>query len=81
MAVLITCKNEDQNKNESARVVTPLHINLIFRRFGAANSVVEDGIWPKFKAIKAFIVGLVTCKMEDPFKNEGTRVVSIFLTL
>ena len=51
MVVLITYKNEeDQIKNESARVVTPLHINLFFRRLRAANSIVENGIWSKFKA-------------------------------
>ena len=33
-------------------------------------------IWPKFKRIQAFTVALVTGKNdEDPFKNEGTRVV------
>ena len=34
----------------------------------AANSVVGDGIWQKFKLIQAFIVVLVTCKNDvDPF--------------
>ena len=32
--------------------------------------------------IQAFMVGLVICKNEeDPSKNEGTRVVTIFLPL
>ena len=37
----------------------------------AAYSEVRDGILPKFKLIQAFMVDLVTCKNEDPFKNEG----------
>ena len=48
----------------------------------AAISEVSDGILPKFKRIRAFIVGLVICKNEeDPSKNEGTSVVTTFLPL
>ena len=58
------------------------HYSLIFWRSRAANSEVSDGIFAKFKPIQAFMVGLVICKNEeDPFKNEGTRVVAIFLPL
>ena len=54
----------------------------IFKRSGAANSVVGDGIITKFKLIQALIVVLVTCKNEeDSSKNEGTRVVTKFLPL
>ena len=43
----------------------------------AANSVVSDRIWPKFKLIHAFMYVLVTYKNEDDqMKNEGTRVVT-----
>ena len=52
MVVRITSKNEeDPIKNESAIAVTR-----------AANSVDGDGIWPKFKAIQAYIVFLETYK-------------------
>ena len=34
-------------------------------------------MWPKFKLIQVFVVVVVTCKNEDdPFKNEGARVVT-----
>ena len=81
MSVLVTCKNEDDPiKNVGARVVATLHIGALYVR--AANSVVGDGIWHKFKVIQAFMLVLVTCKNEeDPSKNEGTRVVRIFLPL
>ena len=37
------------------------------------NSVVGNGILPKFKLIQAFMVVLIICKNEeDPPKNEGT---------
>ena len=58
------------------------HYSLIFRRSRAANSVVGDGILPKFKLFQAFMVAVVTFKNEEaPFKNEGTRMVTTFLPL
>ena len=77
MGLLVACKNEeDQMKNEGARVVTTLFINF---------SDAQVQLTPKsemFKLIRAVIVGLVTCKNEeDPFKNEGIRVVTTFLPL
>ena len=43
---------------------------------------VGDGIWQKFKLIRAFIVILVTCKNdEDSSKTESTRVLTTFLPL
>ena len=58
------------------------HYSLIFWHSWAANSEVSDGILPKFKPIRAFMVGLVICKNEeDPSKNEDTRVVTTFLPL
>ena len=39
-------------------------------------------MWPKIKLIQSFIGVLVTCKTEeDPFKNEGARVVTTDLRL
>ena len=62
MVVLITCKNEeDPIKIESARVVTTIYIEFRDAK-GQLSPEVSDGIWPKFKAIQAFIVVLVTCK-------------------
>ena len=80
--VLITCKyDEDQIKNEGARVLTRLY-DTFFRRSRAANSEVSSGILPKFKLIQAFIVVLLTCKNEeDPIKNEGARVLTKFSPL
>ena len=58
------------------------HYYYFFGRSRAANSKVCNGILPKFKLIRAFIVGLVICKDEDdPSKNEGTRVVTSFFPL
>ena len=55
------------------------HYALIFQMLKAANSKVGDGILQKSKPIRAFMVGLVTCKnVENPSKNEGTRVVTNF---
>ena len=43
----------------------------------AANSVVSDGICPKFKHIHTFKYVLVTYKDEkNRLKNEGSRVVT-----
>ena len=48
----------------------------------AADSVVGGRVWPKIKLIQAFMGVLVTCKKEeDPFKNEGDRVVTTDLQL
>ena len=53
-----------------------------FRRSRAANSEVRGGILPKFELIHAFIIVQVTCKNEeDPIKNEGARVLTIFSPL
>ena len=58
------------------------HYSLIFQMLKGSYSEVSDGILPKFKLIRDFIVGLVTCKNEeDQSKNEGTRVVTTFLPL
>ena len=51
-------------------------IQLYLRRTRAVNSVAGGWMWPKIKLIQSFMGVLVTCKNEeDPFKNEGARVV------
>ena len=76
MVVLHTCKiEEDQIKNEDARVLTRLYVVFLCSR--GANSDVSSGILPKFELIQAFIVVRVTCKNEeDPIKNKGARVLT-----
>ena len=92
MSFLVACKNEeDPIKNEGARVVTTLFIDLSdalgqltlksVMESRAANSEVSNGTLPKFNPIRAFVVGLVTCKNEDLSKNEVTNVVTTFLPL
>ena len=55
---------------------------LFFRHSRAAYSKDSSGILPKFELIQAFIVVLFTCKNEeDPIKNEGARVLTIFSPL
>ena len=82
MYVLVTYKDEEnQMKNEGARVVTTLY-SYIFRRSRAANSVASGWMWLKIKLIQTFMEVLVTCKNEeDPFKNEGAKVVTTDLPL
>ena len=81
MVVLVTCKNEeDLIKNEGARVLTTLYINVSDAQ-GQITGV-GGGIWPKFELIQAFMHVLVSCKNEDDrFKNEGARVFTRFLPL
>ena len=83
MVVPVTCKHEeDPIENERARLFKTLFIDFSDAQGQLATSEVSDGILPKFKLIQAIIVGLVTCKNEeDPSKNDGTRVVTIFLPL
>ena len=44
MAVLVICENEEDPEWSQ-------HYTLIFRRSKAANSIVSDGIWPKFDSL------------------------------
>ena len=77
--VLVTCKyEEDQIKNERARVLTRLYDVFL----DATYSEVSGGILPKFELIQAFIVVLVTVKNEEnPIKNKGARVLTKFSPL
>ena len=52
-------------------------IQLYLRSSSAANYVAGGWMWPKIKLIQTFMGVLVTCNNEeDPFKNEGARVVT-----
>ena len=58
------------------------HYTAIFRRSSADNSVIGGRVGRILYLIKAFMGGLNTCKPEeDPFKNEGARVVIKYLPL
>ena len=82
MGFPVAYKNEENPiKNEGARVVTTLFIDFSDAQ-GQLTTEVSDGILPKFKLIRAFMVVLVTCKNEeDPSKIGGTRVGTTFLPL
>ena len=82
MDVLVTCKyEEDPIKNEGAKVVTTLYINILDAK-GQITQESAVGIWLKFELIQAFMYVLVTCKNEeDPIINEGARVFTTFLPL
>ena len=82
MYVLLTYKaEEDQMKHEGARVVT-LYSFILDDMLKAPNSVVSCQVWPKIKLIQDLMVVLVACKnKEDPFLNEGARVVTTDLPL
>ena len=61
MFVLVTYRDEEnQMKNEGARVVTTLYI--YFRCLRAANSVAGGWVWRKIKLIQTFMEVLVTYK-------------------
>ena len=58
------------------------HYTATFKCSMAAKSVVSSQVWLKINLIQALMIVLVTCKNEeDPFKNEGTRVVTTDLPL
>ena len=81
MAILINCKNEeDPIKNEGARVVTTLYMDFSDAQ-GQLTAYFVMKSRRNSKLILAFMVILVTCKNEDPFKNESTRVITTFLPL
>ena len=77
MYVLVTCRNEeDQIKNERARVVTKFSpiISLLefFQTLKTAYSAGLGRIWPNFVLVRDFIVILVICKNEeDPIKMKA----------
>ena len=65
-----SCMTQDNSNGEKV-------VPSIFRRSRAANSIVNGGIWPKFKLIQAFMHVLITCKYEkDPIKNSRENVMT-----
>ena len=77
---------EDQIKNEGARVVTtflPSYKSMgIFPYAQGQLTTVQGWAWPKFQLIQAFMVVLITCKNEeDQIKNGGARVLARFSPL
>ena len=53
------------------------HYGDFSRRSRADNSAVLGPIWPNFELVRDVMDVLVTCKYEeDPFKNEGARVIT-----
>ena len=68
----------DPNSNSSEII----WLSFLPARMKKTRSIVSGGIPPKFEVIQAFMVVLVTCKNEEnPIKNEGARVLTIFLPL
>ena len=85
--VLITCKyKKDPIKKSGENVMTsfsPLKGYGDFSRPSrVANFAILGPIWPNFELIQDVMNVLVTCKYEeDPIKNEGARVLTIFSPL
>ena len=54
-------------------------MGIFFRRSRAGNSEVLVQLWLKFKLARDIIDVLIICKYEeDPIKNEGARVLTIY---
>ena len=49
-------------------------MGIFIRSSRAANSAVHGRIWPNYEVIQDLMVVLVTCKKDDPLKNEGAIV-------
>ena len=64
-------------KNQSgSRVATALYTELYIRCSSSANSEIGGRVWRILLLNQAFKSVLDTCKTEEnPFKNEGARVV------
>ena len=59
----------------------PQELCKFVRHLRAVYSVVNGGIWQKFKPIQAFMHVLITCKNEeDSIKNKGARVATCVIT-
>ena len=81
MYVLVTYRNEEnQMKNEGARVVTTLY-SYILDAQGQLTLLLVDGCGGKSKSFKLLWKSLLPTNEEDPFKNEGARVVTTDLPL
>ena len=86
MHFLVTCKNEDQIKNESAKSghnISPI-ISLGFfpDAEGTANTAAYDHTLQNFELIQDFMVVLVTSKNEEnPIKNESQHTWELSVTI
>ena len=52
--------------------------SVVFRCSRAANSLVSDEIWPKFKLIHTFIYVLVTYKNEEIQMKSGHNIIQLY---
>ena len=81
MYVLVTYTDEvNQIKNEGARVVTTLN-SYILDAQGQLTLKLVDGCGRKSNSFKLLWKSLLPTNEEDPFKNEGARVVTTDLPL
>ena len=81
MYVLVTYRDEENKmKNEGARVVTKLN-SYILDAQGQLTLQLVDGCGGKTNSFKLLWKSLLPTNEEDPFKNEGARVVTIDLPL
>ena len=81
MYVLVTYRDEEnQMKNEGARVVTTLY-SYILDAQGQLTQKLVDRCGGKSNSCKLLWKSLLPTNEEDPFKNEGARVVTTDLPL
>ena len=81
MYVLVTYRDEEnQMKNEGARVVTTLNCYILDAQ-GQLTLKLVDGCGGKSNSFKILWKSLLPTNEEDPFKNEGARVVTTDLLL
>ena len=79
LAVLLTCKNEEDPIKMKASTGGNNIIHTFFRRSRADNSGVSRGTWSKFVLTQAFMHVLNTCKYENDFiKNSRENVMISF---
>ena len=77
MHVLDTCKKIQLKMKALECSQDFSHYGDFSRRSRADNSAVLGPIWPNFELVRDVMDVLVTCKYEeDPFKNEGARVIT-----
>ena len=81
MYLLVTYRDEEnQMKNEGARVVTTLY-SYILDAQGQLTLLLVDGCGGISNSSKLLWKSLLPSNVEDPFKNEGARVVTTDLLL
>ena len=81
MHVLVTYRDEEnQMKNEGARVVTTLYSYILDAQEQLTLKLVE-GCGGKSNSFKLLWKSLLPTNEEDPFKNKGARVVTTDLPL